>query len=314
MADIKGKFETMLREAEAKEQLEAKKREQGKSVFSRLMSDSTGYLAFLRSLAEHPEKSISNVATIADMRVKAGYKDCQELHTEEEMKELGGSFRRGFNQWGSGIRQRTYVSDKAIAEMSDDDRKRLRVNGNFATVWVYPAEVMVGLDPDRYKGIPERVKPEDKESILRFQAATAEAGLEELSPAATYVVNLRYGIGDAVPPMMPKYVDVEWAKQWCTDIRNEVNRVCSHIDRELDYQRHPERRERDEQRRAERTQARQMREQTLPADKKQPESFADLDVHAAAAVATALAGGAAMAAASPFRQQAAPAVVNAVMD
>lgn len=191
-----------------------------------------GWKEFLRTMAEHPARSVRNISSITEYRMREHLKSTQELLTFDQVKKQGGGINKGAH--GVSLTRAKYE------QAPDGSRHPL---GEFEQEWYFAAEVCHGLDPKRYRRRPSKLHRDSQESVDLFGRVwgqTGAAGLDD--PAAAYVVGLRYGTleeGTPLPPAPDAPTAAELVSK-LEDLRERTAMICAAIDRELKFAAHPE--------------------------------------------------------------------------
>lgn len=190
-----------------------------------------GWCELLKTMAEHPNRSVRNLLSITEYRIAEGIGSTQELLTFDEVQELGGIVARGSH----GV---TITRPKF--ETAPDGRRH--ATGEYEYERLFAAEVCRGLDPKRYRKRPMRLNPESPESMDMFERATAYVDIDDLDPIGAYVVGMRYGslLEGSPLPARPEVSTASELISRLESIQERASSICARVDRELTLARHPD--------------------------------------------------------------------------
>lgn len=180
----------------------------------------------LQVMAEHPELSLKNNASILQYRLQHDIHDTQELLTFEEARELGGYVTKGAK--AIPISRVKLVGPDKHAE-------------GFETVHKFPAVVCSDLNEKRYRGRPFKLNP-NNESSLRILSQALE-GQDVSNPVVNWVVSERYNLhdeGEVLPAIPADLEDLEAVIAQLDQVQQTLKQVCRSVDQSVKYQRHPE--------------------------------------------------------------------------
>lgn len=187
--------------------------------------DQNNWRELLQVMAEHPNLSLKNNASILGYRVAHDIHDTQELLSYEQIKEMGGHVQRG---------------TKTIAL----SRPKLDAEGNrdgFETVFRFPAVVCENLPKERYHGRPFHFNPANPESLDIL--ANAFKGVEITDPVVDWIVSERYNLHEEnhrLPAIPAAITEIEDVIERLSAVQSQIHELCLTIDQSIKYQKHPE--------------------------------------------------------------------------
>lgn len=181
-----------------------------------------GYAAYLDTAVEHPTMRPANLAAIARFRNDNNITGWLELLSATTGEAPGYNSVEGL---AGRIPGGTPSVGVVFPNIVKDDDGRFETKGT-KVVQLYPATLCTHLK-SHYKGRPIHVE----RNYDRFLRASADVDLENLSPAADYVLSKRYGLEP--DPTVPDLPDVSDLMAECDRLADELKRTVAKIDANL---------------------------------------------------------------------------------
>lgn len=198
----------------------------------RCLTDEALWECYLTSLAERPDLSILNLASVAIKRNERGYESCADMRTKEAWTLAGAALRRGVTRDEAVTLTVPRVTDDGTTVFEDVDYwPRACVVGAPRTVAHAPS---VTYDLSR---------PAD---IAKVAEALAEARLDDLASMSVWAVYRHFGFPTKAVPQAPSADDLQAARRMLAHVSEETKGAIDAVERTIS-ERRQERMRRDEE-------------------------------------------------------------------
>ena len=185
----------------------------------RCLQDERLWLCYLKSLAERPDLSILNLATVAIKRDELGYRSCVDMRSREAWSMAGADLRRGVTRHDAIVLTVPRVTEDGTTEFEDVEYwTRDCVIGAPATVAHAPSLTY------------DLRRPSD---IGRLAEALATVNLDELPGMSVWAVYEHFGFPTDETPTAPSASDIQSARRLLAHVSEQAQQAIGLVERAL---------------------------------------------------------------------------------